>query len=290
MHRTIKPHPHHLRHAARIVAVRLVDLRLQHRPHMSRLNADHRQARFGQNAVKPLRQRSGFQPNLLEAIDGVRQNLQQSFRLTRHSRFPHDLARIIHDADARFLERHIQSSKIVHAALLLRMLEAARCGPRFTISLKRSTLIFCYPQAGRPITPSFGGKADLDSVSTNFASRNSASSIWRASHCLPTIVPHFLERRAVVIALRRVRRLRPRPGTDFVEQLTDKTERVNLIIVPAGRETQKFSPQVGEPWCAPNRPETVWAGAAGGGIWKSNDGGQHWRALWHLCVPKTSSG
>jgi len=32
MHRTIKPHPHHLRYAARIVAVRLVDLRLQHRP------------------------------------------------------------------------------------------------------------------------------------------------------------------------------------------------------------------------------------------------------------------
>src|SRR6266487_1383728 len=27
------------------------------------------------------------------------------------------------------------------------------CGPRFTISLKRSTLIFSYPQAGRPITP-----------------------------------------------------------------------------------------------------------------------------------------
>src|SRR5215831_3912114 len=34
------------------------------------------------------------------------------------------------------------------------------CGPRFTISLKRSTLIFSYPQAGRPITPSFGGKPE----------------------------------------------------------------------------------------------------------------------------------
>jgi photosystem II stability/assembly factor-like uncharacterized protein len=33
--------------------------------------------------------------------------------------------------------------------------------------------------------------------------------------------------------------------------------------------------------CAPNRPETIWAGAAGGGLWKSDDGGQHWRALWH---------
>src|SRR5262245_56848139 len=92
---------------------------------MSRLNADHRQARFGKNAVKPLRQRSSFQPDSLEAIDGVRQNLQQRFRLTRHPRFPHDLARIIHNADARLLDRHIQSSKIVHAALLLLMLEAA---------------------------------------------------------------------------------------------------------------------------------------------------------------------
>ena len=32
---------------------------------------------------------------------------------------------IIHDADARLLDRHIQSSKIGHAALLLLMLEAA---------------------------------------------------------------------------------------------------------------------------------------------------------------------
>src|SRR6266568_952661 len=36
MHRTIKPRPHHLRYAARIVAVRLVDLRLQHRLHVPR--------------------------------------------------------------------------------------------------------------------------------------------------------------------------------------------------------------------------------------------------------------
>jgi hypothetical protein len=60
----------------------LVDLCLQHGPHVPRFNANHRQARFGENAVKPLRQRSGFQPNSLEAIDGVRQHLQESFRLT----------------------------------------------------------------------------------------------------------------------------------------------------------------------------------------------------------------
>src|SRR6266480_2366771 len=160
MYRSIEPHSHHLCYAARIVAVCLVDLRLQHGPHMSRLNTDHWQARFGENAVKPLRQRSSFQPNSLEAIDGVRQNLQESFRLTRHPRFPHDLARIIHDADTRLLDRHIESSKIVHVALLLLMLEAAYAN-LVTISLKRSTLIFSYPQAGRPITPSFGANRTL---------------------------------------------------------------------------------------------------------------------------------
>src|SRR5262245_11177660 len=45
MHRSIEPHPHHLRHAACIVTVGLVDLCLQHGPHVPRLNANHRQAR-----------------------------------------------------------------------------------------------------------------------------------------------------------------------------------------------------------------------------------------------------
>src|SRR5947209_2622370 len=121
---------------------------------MSRLNTNQWQARFGENAVKPLRQRSSFESNSLEAIDGVRQHLQQGFRLTRHFRFPHDLARIIHDADARFLDRHIESSKIGHVALLLLMLEAADADLAFIISLKRSILIFRYPtsrQADYPI-------------------------------------------------------------------------------------------------------------------------------------------
>ena len=63
------------------VAGGLVDLGLQHRTHVPRLNADHWQARFGENAVKPLRQRSGFQPNSLEAIGVVCQHLQESFTL-----------------------------------------------------------------------------------------------------------------------------------------------------------------------------------------------------------------
>ena len=74
MHRTIKPHPHHLRDASCIVAVRFVDLRLQRRLHVPRLDADHRQARFGKYAEQPLRQRPGFQPNPLELAGGVRQH------------------------------------------------------------------------------------------------------------------------------------------------------------------------------------------------------------------------
>ena len=33
--------------------------------------------------------------------------------------------------------------------------------------------------------------------------------------------------------------------------------------------------------CMPSNPDQILAGAAGGGVWKSDDGGQHWRALWH---------
>jgi hypothetical protein len=66
MHRAIQSRPHHLRHAARIVAVGLVDLRLQHRPHVPRLDTDRRQTCFGERAEKPLRQRPGLQSDPLE--------------------------------------------------------------------------------------------------------------------------------------------------------------------------------------------------------------------------------
>jgi hypothetical protein len=42
MYRAIKSHAHHLRDAARIIAIRLVDLRLQQRLHMPRLDTDNR--------------------------------------------------------------------------------------------------------------------------------------------------------------------------------------------------------------------------------------------------------
>ena len=33
--------------------------------------------------------------------------------------------------------------------------------------------------------------------------------------------------------------------------------------------------------CAPKKPGTIWAGAAGGGVWKSDDGGKTWRGQWY---------
>ena len=64
---------------------------------------------------------------------------------------------------------YVESSKVVHAALLLLMLEAVFTDLAFIISLKRSTLIFSYPQAGRPITPSFGGTAVIQRTSPGIA-------------------------------------------------------------------------------------------------------------------------
>ena len=89
-----------------------------------RLDTDHRQLCFGESAVKPLRQWPGFQSNSLEAVGGILQHRQQCLRFARNLHFPNDLAGVSHDANAGFLDRNIQSSKMVHAALLLLMLEA----------------------------------------------------------------------------------------------------------------------------------------------------------------------
>src|ERR1700720_2327463 len=48
----------------------------------------------------------------------------QSLRFARDLHFSPDPARVIHNADARVLDRNVQSSKTVHAALLLLMLGA----------------------------------------------------------------------------------------------------------------------------------------------------------------------
>src|SRR6185369_663254 len=72
--------------------------------------------------------RSSFQSNSFEVVGGVLQYRQQRCRLARHLHFTNDLARVIHNADAGLLDRHVQSSKMLHAALLLLMLEARSHG------------------------------------------------------------------------------------------------------------------------------------------------------------------
>jgi hypothetical protein len=72
-----------------------------------------------------MRQWPSFKPNPFEVVGGARQHRQQSFGLARHPHFPNDLARVIHNADAGLLDRHVPSRKMVHAAFLVLMLEAA---------------------------------------------------------------------------------------------------------------------------------------------------------------------
>jgi photosystem II stability/assembly factor-like uncharacterized protein len=33
--------------------------------------------------------------------------------------------------------------------------------------------------------------------------------------------------------------------------------------------------------CDPRNPDRIWAGAAGGGVWQSDNAGQNWKSLWH---------
>jgi hypothetical protein len=51
---------------------------------------------------------------------------------------------------------------MVHAALLLLMLEAASTASFHHQPEAQHPKIFSYPQERRPITPSFGGKADIE--------------------------------------------------------------------------------------------------------------------------------
>src|SRR4029453_15947120 len=84
MHRAIKSRPHHLRDTAGVIAVGLVDLRLQNSPHVPCLDTDDRQVCFTQRGVKPLRQWSGFQSKAFERIAAIPQDRQQSVRFTRN--------------------------------------------------------------------------------------------------------------------------------------------------------------------------------------------------------------
>src|SRR6476661_11205076 len=95
----------------------------------------------------PLRQWPCFQSNSLEVVGGVLQHRQQRSWLARHLHFPNDLARVIHNADARLLDRNVHSSKMVHAALLLLMLEAVFTDLVSPSARSAAPKIFSYPQA-----------------------------------------------------------------------------------------------------------------------------------------------
>src|SRR5262245_57611770 len=104
----------------------LLDPRLKlDRPDHAHLETEVAQARLGESAEQPLRQRPSLQSNPFEMVGGIRQHLQQTVGFARHLHFPCDPARISHNADSRLLDRHISSSKMVHAALLLLMPDAA---------------------------------------------------------------------------------------------------------------------------------------------------------------------
>src|SRR3974377_2302523 len=107
----ITPRPHHLRYAAGIIAIRLVDLGLQRCAHVPRLYANYGQARLGQSAEQPLRQWPRFQSNPLEVIGPVLEHLQESVRIAPNLRFADDPACLIHNNEARKLDRYLPARK-----------------------------------------------------------------------------------------------------------------------------------------------------------------------------------
>ena len=63
--------------------------------HVPRLDTSHRQVRFAESAVKPLRQWPGFQPNPLETVST---ELPAVLRFARHLVFANDSAHGVHPA------------------------------------------------------------------------------------------------------------------------------------------------------------------------------------------------
>jgi hypothetical protein len=66
-------------------------------------------------------------------------------------------------------------------------------------------------------------------------------------HRLPAVGRPRVECRAIVNASWCFRQLELLSGADAVEQLSDQAERVDLIVVHAGRKAQQLRPQRGEP-------------------------------------------
>lgn len=73
-----------------------------------------------------------------------------------------------------------------------------------------------------------------------------------------------------------------------VGQLVSERERVEKEFAPAPGTTQwesvgptNIGGRITSLVCDPAKPDNLWAGAAGGGVWQSTDAGRSWKALWH---------
>ena len=73
-----------------------------------------------------------------------------------------------------------------------------------------------------------------------------------------------------------------------VMKLVAERERVEHILAPIAGMTQwecvgptNVGGRLTSLICHPTQPDTIWVGAAGGGVWQSDDAGRTWRPLWH---------
>jgi photosystem II stability/assembly factor-like uncharacterized protein len=74
-----------------------------------------------------------------------------------------------------------------------------------------------------------------------------------------------------------------------VGQLVSERERAEKEFAPAPGTTQwesvgptNIGGRITSLVYDPAKPDNLWAGAAGGGVWQSKDAGRTWKALWHL--------
>ena len=74
-----------------------------------------------------------------------------------------------------------------------------------------------------------------------------------------------------------------------VGKLVSERARVEKEFAPAPGTTQwenvgptNIGGRITSLVCDPAKPDSIWAGAAGGGVWQSTDAGRSWKSLWHL--------
>jgi len=122
MDRPVEPDAHHLRDAAGIIAVRLVNLRRERRLHVPRLDAHGRQTCFRERAIEPLRQRSRLEPDTAQRGRVPLQGVDQRRGLARNPRLSDHPSALVDDAEAGDPHGNVQASEVRHgcAPLLLR--------------------------------------------------------------------------------------------------------------------------------------------------------------------------